>query len=311
MRAVVVTRHGGPDVLELREVDDPRAGDDQLLVDVEAAGVNFRDVYEREGAYPGEPPFVAGAEGAGIVAATGARVAWKAGAGSYAERAAVPAREAVPIPDGVSSELAAAALLQGTTAHYLATTTYAVREGDTVLIHAAAGGVGLLLTQVAKLAGARVIATTSTEEKAALAREAGADETIGYEGVAERVRELTDGEGVDAVYDGVGRATFDDSLASLRPRGTMVLFGSASGQPDPVDVRRLQERSLFLTRPALHHYTHAREDLLAHATAVFDWIRDGKLHVRIGGRYPFEDARRAQEDLEARRTAGKLLLVPR
>jgi NADPH2:quinone reductase len=268
-------------------------------------------VYEREGAYPGEPPFVAGAEGAGTVAATGARVAWKAGAGSYAERAAVPAREAVPIPDRVSSELAAAALLQGTTAHYLATTTYAVREGDTVLIHAAAGGVGLLLTQVAKLRGARVIATTSTEEKAALAREAGADETIGYERVAERVRELTDGEGVDAVYDGVGRATFDVSLASLRPRGTMVLFGSASGQPDPVDVRRLQERSLFLTRPALHHYTHERDELLAHATAVFDWIREGKLHVRIGGRYPLEDARRAQEDLEARRTAGKLLLFPR
>ena len=310
MRAVVVTRHGGPDVLELREVDDPQPGDDELLVDVEAAGVNFRDVYERKGAYAGDPPFVAGAEGAGTVVATGERVVWKAGAGSYAERAAVPTREAVPIPEGVSSELAAAALLQGVTAHYLATSTYAIRAGDVVLVHAAAGGVGLLLTQIVKLRGARVIATTSTEEKAALAREAGADETMGYEGFAERVRELTDGDGVDAVYDGVGRATFDDSLASLRPRGTMVLFGSASGQPDRVEIRRLQQGSLFLTRPALHHYTHAREELLARAAEVFDWIRDGKLRVRIGGRYPLEEARQAHEDLEGRRTTGKLLLIP-
>ena len=310
MRAVVVARHGDPDVLELREVDEPQAGEDELLVRVDAVGVNFRDVYEREGAYPGEPPFVAGAEGAGMVVATGERVAWKAAPGSYAERAAVPKREAVPVPEGVSTELAAAALLQGTTAHYLATSTYPVEDGDTVLVHAAAGGVGQLLTQIVKLRGGRVIATTSTEEKAALAREAGADETIGYDGFAERVRELTGGEGAHVVYDGIGHATFDDSLASLRPRGTLVVYGSASGWPDPIDPRRLAAGSLAVTRPSLHHYTGSREELVARATEVFDWMRAGKLQVRIGGRYPLEEARRAQEDLATRRTTGKLLLLP-
>jgi NADPH2:quinone reductase len=310
MRAVVVTRHGGPEVLELRDVPDPTAGEGELLVDVEAAGVNFRDVYEREGAYPGDPPFVAGAEAAGVVAATGERVAWKAGAGSYAERAAVPEREAVPVPEGVSTEVAAAILLQGTTAHYLAASTYPVQAGDVVLVHAAAGGVGQLLTQIVKLRGGRVIATTSTDEKAAVARDVGADETIGYDGFAERVRELTDGEGVVAVYDGIGRTTFDESLASLRPRGAMVLYGSASGWPDPIDARRLAADSLFLTRPMLHHYASTRDELLARAADVFDWVRAGKLRVQIGGRYPLEEARRAQVDLASRRTTGKLLLVP-
>jgi NADPH:quinone reductase len=311
MQAVVVTRYGGPEVLELRDVPDPDPRDGAVLVEVEAAGVNFRDIYEREGAYPGEPPFIAGAEGAGTVAATGERVAWKAGTGSYAERAAVPEREAVPIPEGVSTELAAAALLQGTTAHYLATSVYPVREGDTVVVHAAAGGVGLLLTQVVKLRGGHVIATTSTEEKAALAREAGADEAIGYDGFGERVRELTDGEGASAVFDGVGRATFEGGLASLRPRGAMVLYGSASGWPDPVDPQRLAAASLYLTRPVLQHYTASREELLARAGDVFDWIGSGRLHVRIGGRSPLAEARRTQEDLAARRTTGKLLLLPR
>jgi NADPH2:quinone reductase len=218
---------------------------------------------------------------------------------------------AVPVPDGVATDVAAAALLQGVTAHYLATSTYPVKEGDAVLVHAAAGGVGLLLTQIVKLRGGRVIATTSTEEKARLAREAGADEVIGYDGFAARARELTGGDGVAAAYDGVGAATFDGSLASLRTRGYMVLYGAASGPVPPVDPIRLQTGgSLFLTRPSLQHYASRREELLQRAADVFGWIAGGRLEVRIGGRYPLEEARRGQEDLAARRTTGKLILVP-
>src|SRR3954465_14115890 len=239
MRAVVVTRHGGPEGLEVRDEPDPQPGPGQLLVDVEVAGVNYRDVYERERL--GEPPLIAGVEGAGTVAAVGEgvseaavgdRVGWTHAPGSYAERVVVDAPRAVPVPDGVSSELAAAALLQGMTAHYLATSTYPIRQGDTVLVHAAAGGVGLLLTQIAKLRGARVIATASSEDKRALAREHGADDAVGYEGFTGAVLGLTDGAGVHAVYDGVGRDTFDYGLAALRPRGTMALYGYASGQPE-------------------------------------------------------------------------------
>jgi NADPH:quinone reductase len=314
MRAAIVTRFGGPEVLELRDEPDPVAGPDDLVVEPEAIGVNYRDIYEREGRYGGETPLVAGVEGAGTVVegpSLGDRVAWLAARGSYAERVRVPAERAVPVPNGIPSETAAAVLLQGVTAHYLATSVYAVEPGDDVLIHAAAGGVGLLLTQIAKKKGARVIATTSGGEKAELARGAGADEVIGYDGFGEQVRELTGGRGVAAAYDGVGRATFDESLSSVRTRGTMVLFGAASGPVPPFDPMRLEhEGSLFLTRPSLRHHTAEREDLLARAADVFAWIADGSLAVRIGARYPLERARQAQEDLAARRTAGKVLLIP-
>lgn len=311
MRAVLIRRHGGPEVLEIADVPPPKPGPGQLLVDVAAVGVNFRDVYEREGAYGGDLPAVIGAEGAGSVAG-GGRVAWVSAPGSYAEQAVVDADKAVPVPDGVSDELAAAALLQGITAHYLTTSTHEVQAGETVLLHAAAGGVGLLLTQMVAMRGGRVIATTSTEEKAELARQAGAADVIGYEGFTERVRELTDGRGADVVYDGVGAATFDGSLASLRPRGDMVLYGAASGRVPPFDPMRLEnEGSLYLTRPSIRHYTATREELLSRAGDVFRWLEEGKLDVRIGGRYPLADARRAHEDLEARRTSGKLIVLPR
>jgi NADPH2:quinone reductase len=322
MRAVVLTGRGGPEVLELQELPDPTPGVNQLLVRVEAAGVNYRDIYERIGAgsYKPAPGTIAGVEGAGTIVASGDgveelvagdRVAWVAAQGSYAELVLVDAGQAVPVPDGVSSETAAALLLQGMTAHYLAGDSYRIHPGDWVLVHAAAGGVGLLLTQIAKLRGGRVIATTSGGEKAELARGAGADEVIGYEGFHERVRELTGGEGVAAVYDGIGKTTFDDSLKALRPTGSMVLFGSASGAPDPVDTGVLAARgAVYLQRPMLGVYTRTREMLLARAGELLEWVREGKLDVRIGGTYPLEDAARSHEDLEARRTTGKLLLIP-
>jgi NADPH:quinone reductase len=322
MRAIVVTRTGGPEVLEARDEPDPQPGAGQVLVELEAAGVNFRDIYEREGAggYTADPPFVGGAEGAGTVAAVGDgvrdlevgdRVAWSNAPGSYAERVVVDAERAVPVPDGVTTEVAAAVLLQGMTAHYLAVDTYPVQSGDPVIVHAAAGGVGLLLTQIVRLRGGRVIATTSTPEKAELAKGAGADHVVGYDGFAEQARELCGG-GVAAVYDGVGQATFDESLAALRPRGYMVLYGAASGPVPPVDPQRLNAGgSLFLTRPSLPHYVATRHELLHRAREVFGWIADGRLDVRIGARYPLDQARQAQEDLAARKTTGKLLLTPR
>ena len=311
MRAVLIRRFGGPDVLEVVDVPPPDAGPGRLLVDVAAVGVNYRDLYERRGSYGGDLPAIVGVEGAGSVLGGGERVAWVSAPGSYAEQVVVDADQAVPVPDGVGDEVAAAALLQGITAQYLTTATHEVLEGQNVLVHAAAGGLGLLVTQLAAMRGARVIATTSTEEKAELAREAGAAEVIGYEGFAKRVRELTNGRGVDVVYDGVGAATFDVSLASLRPRGTMVLLGAASGRVPPFDPMRLEEGgSLYLTRPSIRHHTATRDELLARSADVFGWIAEGKLDVRIGGRYPLEDARRAHEDLEGRRTTGKLILIP-
>ena len=312
MRAIVVTRHGGPEVLELQDVPAPEPGPGQLLVAVEAIGVNYRDIYEREGGGPHEAgtPHPAGVEGAGTVVATGERVAWSNAPGSYAEQVVVDADAVVPVPDGIATEVAAAVMLQGSTAHYLATSTYPIQSGDAVLVHAAAGGVGLLLTQIAKRRGARVIATTSTDEKAQLARGAGADETIGYEGFGERVRALTGGEGVAAVYDGIGAATFDESLAALRPRGFMVLYGAASGQPPPVEIAKLNAGSLFLTRPTLTHYGREGDELRRRSADFLGWIEAGELDVRIGARYPLEDAARAQADLAARATTGKLLLAP-
>jgi NADPH2:quinone reductase len=303
VRAIRIERHGGPEVLELRDLPPPELGPGELLVDVTAIGVNYRDVYERAiPGYAGPLPRVVGVEGAGTVRETGERVAWVDAPGSYAEQAVVSAERAVPVPDGVSDEHAAAVLLQGITAHYLSSAAYPVAEGDRVVVHAAAGGVGLLLTQLVRQRGGRVLATTSSEEKAELARAAGAEEVIGYDEFRERARGLE----ADAVYDGVGAATLDASLEALRPRGTMVLYGAASGQPAPFAPGSLAVRSLFLTRPALHHYTATRAELLERARAVFD----ANLDVRIGGRYPLEEARRAHEDLEARRTTGKLLLTP-
>jgi NADPH2:quinone reductase len=312
MRAIVIEEKGGPEVLQLREEPEPVPGDGELLVQVEAIGVNFRDVYEREGrgaAYGSAPvPRIIGAEGAGTVLrgagefAEGDRVAWVAADHSYAERVVVPAKAALPVPDGVGSDIAAAALLQGMTAHYLCYSTYPVQPGDDVLIHAAAGGVGLLLTQMVKAIGANVIATTSTEEKAELARAAGADRTIGYD----QVRELA----VNVVYDSVGATTFEDGLEALKPRGYMVLYGMSSGPAPALDPQKLQAGSKFVTRPGLPNYIATREELLERANTVLAWIADGSLDVRIGGRYRLEDARRAHEDLEARRSTGKLLLIP-
>jgi NADPH2:quinone reductase len=311
MRAVVIERKGGPEVMELEEQPAPEPGAGEVLVDVDAIGVNYRDVYERtaEG-YAGPAPRILGVEGAGTVRATGDRVAWVDAPGSYAEQVVVRADKTVSIPDGVSDEQAAAVLLQGVTAQYLSSSTYPVVPGDWVVVHAAAGGVGLLLTQFVKLRGGHVLATTSTEEKAELARKAGADEVVSYEDFVERALALTDGAGVAAVYDGVGASTFEAGLDAIRPRGTMVLFGSASGDPAPMPPMRLAKRALYLTRPVLVHYTATREELLERGSAVLDLVAKGKLHVHIGGRYPLADARRAHEDLEARRTTGKLLLLP-
>ncbi|MEJ5887393.1 quinone oxidoreductase [Pseudokineococcus marinus] len=319
MRAAQVRRTGGPEVVEVVDVEEPRPGPGQVLVEVDAAGVNFIDTYHRSGTYPVATPFGLGLEGAGRVVAAGegadlpegGLVAWKQAPGSCAERVVVDAAEAVPVPDGVDAETAAALMLQGLTAQYLCASTYPVAPGDVVVVHAAAGGVGLLLTQMVVLRGGRVLATTSTPEKAELARGAGAEEVLGYEDFAARARELTDGEGVAAVYDGVGRATFAQGLDALRPRGTMVLFGGASGQVEPLDLQQLNAKgSLYVTRPSLAAYTRTREELLERAGAVLGWAAQGRLSVRVGGRYALEDVARAHEDLEGRRTTGKLLVLP-
>ena len=321
MRAVAIERKGGPEVMEAVDRPAPEPGPGSVLVELGAAGVNYRDVYERTTpGYGGDAPRILGVEGAGTVIRVGEgvtdlqpgdRVAWKEAPGSYAEQVVVAVREAVPVPDGVSDELAAAALLQGITAQYLTTSTYPIQPGDWVVVQAAAGGAGLLVTQLAKIRGAQVLATTSTEEKAELARAAGADEVVHYDQLLARAKELTAGAGVDAVFDGVGKDTFETSLQALRPRGTMVLFGSSSGDPDPFDPMRLARGgSLHLTRPTLVHYTATRDELVQRAEDVFGLIAQGRLAIRIGGRYPLEEARRAHEDLEARRTTGKLVLTP-
>ena len=311
MHAIVFERNGGPEVLEYQEVPAPDPGVGEVLVDVEAIGVNYRDVYERDGGgYGSEPPAIIGVEGAGKIHDTGERVAWAHIAGSYAEQIAAPRERLVPLPDGVSPEVAAAALLQGMTAHYLAADSYPISPGDWVLVHAAAGGVGLLLTQIAKARGGRVIATTSTEDKANLARGVGADEVIGYEGFAERARELTGGDGVAAVYDGVGKATFLDGFKALGPAGRMILYGAASGRPDPIDPGMLVAGSWYVQRPTLGTYTRTPDLLQERTRELFELIESGKLDVRIGARYPLEEARQAHEDLEARKTTGKILLTP-
>ncbi|HET9257523.1 MAG TPA: quinone oxidoreductase [Pseudonocardiaceae bacterium] len=323
MRAIQITETGGPEVLRLAELPDPEPGPGQLLVEVAAAGVNYLDTYYRSGAYPIPLPFIPGSEGAGTVTAIGPgvgtvavgdRVAWATSLGSYAELALVPADQAVPVPAGIDIEIAAGCLLQGMTAHYLAVSVHPVRSGETVLVHAAAGGMGLLLTQLASARGARVIGTVSTAEKERLARAAGAAEVIRYTEIGDlagEVRRLSDGRGVAAVYDGVGAATFDASLASLRPRGMLALYGGASGPVPPVDPQRLNSAgSVFLTRPKLADYIATREELGWRAGEVFDAIRDGSLRITVSGRYPLADAARAHQDLQGRRTTGKLLLLP-
>ncbi|OLB79570.1 MAG: NADPH:quinone reductase [Actinobacteria bacterium 13_2_20CM_2_71_6] len=320
MHAIQVRQTGGPEVLTVTEVETPQPGPGQVLVEIAAAGVNFIDVYHRKGLYPLPLPLVPGGEGAGRVVAVGPgvdtvkvgdRVASTNFAGGYAQYALAPADGVVPVPDGLSDELAAAVLLQGMTAHYLVFDSYRLKAGDTVVVHAAAGGVGLLLTQVATKLGARVIGTVSTPEKEKLARDAGAAHVVGYDTVAQDVKRLTDGVGVPVVYDGVGRTTFDASLDSLRPHGILVLYGQSSGPVPPVSPSRLMTGgSLYLTRPTLAHFVATPEELRRRAGEVFGWVADGSLSVHIGARYPLTEAARAHEDLEARRTTGKVLLIP-
>jgi NADPH2:quinone reductase len=318
--AIVVRQAGGPEVLALAPVDRPEPGPGQLLVKVAAAGVNFIETYQRSGAYPVEHPFTPGAEAAGTVEALGVdtegfgvgdRVAFAEGTGTYAEYALVDADRALPVPDGVDLETAAALPLQGMTAHYLINSTFEVRPEHTVLVHAGAGGVGLLITQLIKAKGARVIATVSTAEKEELARSAGADEVLRYDGFADAARALTDGTGVDVVYDGVGKDTFDESLRALRIRGTLVLYGAASGPVPPLELQRLNSGgSLFVTRPTLVHHLLTPEERRWRSEELFGAVVAGHLEVRIGARYPLADAARAHEDLQGRRTTGKVLLVP-
>jgi NADPH:quinone reductase len=322
MEAIEVREFGGPEVLVAAESPLPEPGPGQVRVALAAAGVNFVEVYHREGRVDRPLPFVPGTEGAGTVSAVGAgvdavrvgdRVASVDLAGSYAAEALVAADRVVALPAGVDTEVAAAAMLQGLTAHYLLFDSYPVRPGDTVLVHAAAGGMGLLLTQLATRLGATVIGTVSTSDKEQLAREAGAAEVIRYteRDIAEETRRITGGAGVAAVYDGVGRDTFDASLDSLRPRGTLVLYGAASGRVPPFDPQRLEPAgSVFLTRPTLRHHIVERSELDRRASDLFGWIAAGELAVRVHERYPLGEARRAHEDLQARRTTGKLLLVP-
>jgi NADPH:quinone reductase len=320
MKAIQVNEHGGPEVLTLAEVPEPKPGLGQVLVEIAAAGVNFVDVYHRTGLYPMPVPLVPGGEGAGRVVAVGPgvdaglvgqRVVSTDFSGAYAQYALAPADRLVPVPETLSDDVAAAVFLQGLTAHYLTHDCYRLRPEDTVLAHATAGGVGLLLTQIATRLGARVIGTVSTPEKEKLARDAGATYVIGYDHVPEEVRRLTDGHGVPAVYDGVGQATFEGSLACLRPRGIMVLYGQSSGPVPPFDLGRLSRLgSLSITRPTLAHFVATREELIRRADDVLGWVAGGTLSVHIGGRYPLAEAATAHADLQSRRTTGKLLLIP-
>ncbi|HYN30492.1 MAG TPA: quinone oxidoreductase [Dermatophilaceae bacterium] len=321
--ALVVTAHGGPEVLSVREEAVSLPGPGELLVHVAAAGLNFIDVYQREGVYEVPVPFVAGNEGAGEVVRVGEgvtevvvgdRVAWAMALGSFSRYAVVPAAAVVPVPSDLDTGRAAAVTLQGMTAHFLTSSAYPVQRGTVALVHAAAGGVGALLVQMLKAAGARVVATAGSPEKCETARARGADvalDTSSVSDLAAAVREATGGRGVDVAYDGVGQATFDASLASLRPRGLLVLFGAASGQVPPLDLQRLNRGgSLFVTRPTLSDYIATPAELRGRAEEVFLAVANGSLHVEVAGRYPLEDAGTAYAALEGRRTRGKVLLVP-
>jgi NADPH2:quinone reductase len=322
MKAIQITQYGGPEVLQYTDVEVPQPKAGEALVKIKAIGVNFIDVYHRTGRYPGALPFTPGSEAAGVVEAVGEgvtevkkgdRVAYAMHAGSYGEYALVPAAKLVSVPANVDDHKAAAIMLQGMTAHYLSYSTYPIQKGDTVLIHAGAGGVGLLLTQIARKLGAYVLTTVSTEEKAQLSREAGAHEAILYTRTdfEKEVKRLTDGKGVQAVYDSVGKTTFDQSMNSLQPRGYMVLFGASSGPAPSVDPMVLGSKgSLFLTRPSLAHYVKDRAELLSRANDVLNWVASGQLRLRIEHTYPLAHASQAHTDLESRATTGKLLLLP-
>lgn len=322
MKAIQVKHTGGPEVMELVDLPVPEPKPNEAVVKLAASGVNFIDIYHREGRYKVPLPFVPGQEGAGVVTSVGSevrsvkkgdRVAWAALLGAYAEFIAIAADRLVPIPAGVTDQQAAGAMLQGMTAHYLSHDTFPLKRGDTALIHAAAGGVGLLLVQMAHNIGARVIATVSTDEKAQLARAAGVDEIILYtqSDFEAETKRLTGGQGVHVVYDSVGKTTFDKGLNVLRPRGMMVLFGGSSGAVPPLDLIVLSQKgSLFVTRPTLGHYTATREELLARSGAVFGMLAAAKVKLRIGHTYPLAEAQRAHRELEGRKTTGKLLLIP-
>lgn len=322
MKAVRVHEFGGTEALRYEDAPVPEPGEGEVRVRVEAAGLNFIDIYHRTGSYPGKPPITPGVEAAGIVDAIGPgvtlvkpgdRVAYAMQQGAYAEFAVVPAWQLVPVPDQISAQQAAAVLLQGMTAYYLSHSTYPLDQDDTALIHAAAGGVGHLLVQLAKQRGSRIIATVSTEEKVALSRAAGAHEVILYtqKDFEEETKRLTGGRGVDVVYDSVGKDTFSKSLNCLRPRGYLVLYGQSSGAVEPLDPQVLNTKgSLFLTRPSLGHYTATREELLKRATDLFNLMIDGKLDVRIDKTYPLSQAAEAHQYMESRKTKGKVLLLP-
>lgn len=322
MLAIQVLETGGPEVLTAVERPIPEPKPNEAVVQIKAIGVNFIDVYFREGRYSALLPFVNGQEAAGVVTAVGIevknisvgdRVAYTGTLGSYAEYAAVPVTRLIKIPDGLEFDDAAAVMLQGMTAHYLTHSTYKLQQGETALIHAAAGGVGLLLVQMAKKIGARVIATAGTPDKAELALGAGADDCIVYSQTdfEKETQRLTDGKGVDVVYDGVGKATFDKDLNVLKPRGYLVLFGGASGAVEPFDLIKLSQKgSLYITRPTLGHYTATREELEWRAKDVLGWVKNGELKLRIHKKYPLREAAQAHRDLEGRKTTGKLLLIP-
>ncbi len=322
MKLIRVHAYGGPEVLQVEKAEVPHAGPGQALLQIEAVGVNFVEIYHRTGLYKMPVPFTLGTEAAGTVEAVGPgvttvrpgdRVVSVNVLGAYAEYALAPADRLVPLPDKVSTRQAAAALLQGVTAHYLTTSTFPLQRGQTCLVHASAGGVGLLLCQMAKRRGARVIGTVSTEEKAALAREAGADEVILYTQTdfETEVKRLTAGVGVHVVYDSVGRTTFAKGLNCLVPRGMMVLYGQSSGQVEPFELQLLaQKGSLYLTRPTIGHYTANRAELLERAGEVLGWVASGALALRIGHELPLTRAAEAHQELEGRRTTGKVLLIP-
>ncbi len=322
MHAIQAKTTGGPEVLEWVELPDPNPGEGQVCVDLVAAGLNFIDTYHRSGLYPVPLPFVPGNEGAGVVSgvgpgvtgvAAGDRVAWTGVAGSYATKVLVPAARAVLVPDGVELDVAAATMLQGMTAHFLATSTFPLEPGHRCLVHAGAGGVGLLLIQIAKIRGAEVFTTVGSADKAGLVEAAGADHVILYRDVdfGDEIERIAGARPLDVVYDGVGRDTFLRGLDVLKPRGMMITFGNASGPVEPVlPLKLMQGGSLFLTRPTLADYTATREDLEVRSSELFDWVADGRLDIRVGARVPLADARQAHEMLEGRGTTGKVLLIP-
>lgn len=322
MKAIQVPKTGGVEVLSFLDLPTPQPKSNEVVVKIAASGVNYIDVYFREGRYPATPPFILGQEASGVVSETGSnvkdfkpgeRVAYTGITGAYAEYEAVPADRLVRLPAGITDHQAAAAMLQGMTAHYLTHSTYPLKKGDIALIHAAAGGVGLLLVQMAKALGARVIGTVSTEEKAKLAREAGADDVIFYtkQDFEAETKRLTDGKGVHVIYDGVGKTTFDQDLNCLRPRGYLALFGASSGPVPLFDLNKLSQKgSLFITRPTLVHHIASHEELQQRATDVLNMIASGKLKLRIEHLYALKDAQQAHRDLEGRKTTGKLLLIP-